>query len=342
MGTALTMVALAAPAAVADVEPNGAVFTPEGPIFGGQDIQGAVGPGDTDDWYVFHVEGAHQLHLRSPHIALSPGGGQGPTSTACVSVQLTNANGMAIPSDFTSGPGESTFYVHAFQSGFKGCSIHAEYSFRVDPAGALVPGPGKLPIKGTAEANDSRSTAGGPLIAGAWYHSELETANDRDWLRFYVRPGTRRIDVRSVAYGSPCDTHEVTLRSARGSELASYTGTSGTIAHFVHRPRGGARLYVEIVNGAPSLAAAEACVRSATVVQVGPEEAIMSAAEVKRGCVDGRKAARRGARRVAIVKRAIVRAQARGAATGQLRRALRREQRKLRRSRGLVGAYCSR
>ncbi|MDP9133444.1 MAG: hypothetical protein M3N56_01295 [Actinomycetota bacterium] len=92
------------------------------------------------------------------------------------------------------------------------------YSFRIDPAAALTSRPG-APIKGTAEPNDTRSTAGGPLVPGAWYYSTLETVNDEDWLRFYVRPG---------------------LQSS--------------------------------------------CVRSATVVRVAPDDAIMSAAEVKRAC----------------------------------------------------------
>ncbi|HEX2071742.1 MAG TPA: hypothetical protein VHF90_08875 [Thermoleophilaceae bacterium] len=341
VGALLLGTAAAAPAALADVEPNGAVFMAEGPIFGGQDIQGTVGPADTDDWYVFHVDGAHQLHLTSAQLT-GPGSTQGGTFGSCASAELTNANGSRIPSDFTSDSGESTFYVHVWQANFIGCQADAGYRFRVDPAAAVVTGPGKLPIKGTAEPNDSRATAGGPLVAGAWYHSELETANDSDWLRFYVRPGTRRVDVQTVVYGAFCATHEVTLRSARGRELTSYIGTRGTIAHLLHRPRGGARLYVEIVNGALSLTGADSCIRSATVVQVGPEEAIMSAAEVKQGCADARRATRRNARRVVADERALARAAARGAATGQLRRKLRRDLRGLRRSRGLVAAYCSR
>jgi hypothetical protein len=334
----LLLGAALAPGAFADTEPNGAVFSPEGPIVGGQDVEGTVGPGDQDDWYVFHVDGIHQLHLTWAQLPQNPG--QGGVFPACVSVELTDADGSPIPADFTSGPGESTFHVHVSQPDFQVCPPTTQYRFRVDPAAALVTGPGKLPVKGTAEPNDRRSMAGA-LVPGAWYHSELETVNDQDWLRLYVRPGSRRVDVQAVVYGPFCGTHEVTLTDARGNDLSSFTGTRETIAHLVDRPRGPARLYVQVVNGASSSMSASACVHSATVIQVGPEASIMSAAEVKQACSDGRTATRRSARRVAADRRALARAEARGRATGKLRRKLARDQRALKRSRRAVSAYCS-
>jgi hypothetical protein len=343
-GVAWTLLLLgAAPAALADTEPNGAVFMPEGPIAGGQDVEGTVDPGDRDDWYALHVDGVHQLHLTWTQ--LPPEGSsdvQGPVFPACVSVELTNANGSPIPPDFTSGRGASTFHVHVFQSGSQFCPSPTRYRFRVDPAEALVSGPGALPIKGTAEPNDSRSSAGGPLAPGAWYHSELETVNDQDWLRLYVRPGTRRVDVQAVVYGPQCWSHEVKLRGARGAELSSSIGSREVVSHLTRRTRGGARLYVQIANGASTSPSSSGCVHAATVIQVAPEKAIMSAAEVREGCRDARTAARRSARRVAVRKRAIAAGKARGAATGKLRRKLKLDRRALKRSRRLVSAYCSR
>jgi hypothetical protein len=323
-----------APAALADTEPNSLIFMAEGPIAGGQDVAGTVGPGDLHDWYVLHVEGVHQLHLTSPQLPHSQGG-----APSCARVELTNANGTPIAADFTSGPDESTFHVHVQSNSFS-CFSAAPYSFRVDPAPALVSGPGKPPVKGTAEPNDTRPTAGGPLSPGAWYYSTLETVNDQDWLRFYVRPGVRRVDVQTVVYGPPCDYHEVTLRSARGAELASAVDIRETVAHLTHRQRGPARLYVQIGAGpAPSLQTS--CVRSSTVVRVAPDDAIMSRAEVNRACVEGRSAARRDTRRVAAGRRAIARAELRGAATARLRAKLRRDRRALKRSNAAVSAYCS-
>lgn len=339
VGVVLLGGGMAAPGALADVEPNSAIFTAETPIAGGQDVHGTVGPGDTDDWYAVHIEGAHQLHLTSPQLAPAPGDQLMPR---CVSVELTNGNGSPLPADFTSDEGESTFYVHAFQPDFQTCPPSTAYSFRLDPAEALVTGPGKPPIKGTAEPNDKRSTAGGPLAPGAWYHSELETANDQDWLRLYVRP-RRRVDVQAVVYGPQCSTHEVTLRDARGRELTSFSGTRETIGHLVNRSSRGTRLYVQIRAENPiSFGEVGFCVHAATVIQVTPEEAVMSAADVRKGCRAAGAATRRNTRRVAAGKRALARALARGTATGQLRRKLRRDQRALRRSRGLVAAYCSR
>lgn len=328
-----------APAALADNEANGAVFMAEGPIAGGQDVTGTVGPGDEDDWYVFHVEGAHQLHLTSPQLARGSDPGPGMTPPPCVSVELTDEDGSPIPPDFTSESGASTFHVHVFQPEFQSCFSAVPYSFRIDPAAALVSRPG-APIKGTAEPNDTRSTAGGPLVPGAWYYSTLETVNDEDWLRFYVRPG-RRVDVRAVVYGQRCDYHEITLRGAGGGELASSRSTYETVAHLTHRQHGPARLYVQIATGpVPSLQSS--CVRSATVVRVAPDDAIMSAAQVKRACADGRSSTRRNKRLVAADNRAILRTAARGGATGGLVRKLERDRRALRKSSAAVSAYCSR
>jgi hypothetical protein len=308
-------------------------------IVGGQDVAGAVGPGDGDDWYVLHVEGVYQLHLTSPQLAPAPGQG-GPFPPPCATVELTNAEGSPIPADFTTSPGTSSFHVHAVHRESPSCQSATPYSFRVDPAVALVTGPGKLPVKGTAEPNDSRSTAGGPLAPGAWYYSTLETVNDEDWLRLYVRPGIHRVDVQAVVYGPPCGFHEIALRSARGRELATSTGTYEKVAHLKHRQRGPARLYVEIANGLlPTIQSA--CVRAATVVRVAPDDAIMSAAEVKQGCKAGRSATRRNKRRVAADKRAIASAEARGTATSALRAKLKRDRRALRRSSAAVSAYCS-
>lgn len=344
---ALACTALGASSATADSEPNGAVFMAEGPIAGGQEISGMLGGADRDDWYVFHVEGVHQLHLTggqtlpgySP-LTPPPPGPETLALPACATVELTDANGRPIPRDFTSSAGTSTFYVHASMPAFAPCAT-TSYSFRIEPAAAVVPGPGKLAIKGTGEPNDSRATAGGPLTPGAWYHSELETANDRDWLRFYVRPGRHAVEVQAVVYGTDCPSHRVELKNSRGADLGGYVGSGATISNFGQRVRGaGTRLYLAIGSGEPSTSSA--CVRSATVVQVGPEDAIMSAAEVRRACVEGRAAKRRASRAVNASRRALARAKARGQATGAPRRKLKRKRAALRKAGAGVSAYCSR
>jgi hypothetical protein len=344
---ALACAGLGASSATADGEPNGAVFMAEGPIAGGQEIAGMLGGADRDDWYVFHVEGVHQLHLTggqtlpgySP-LAPPPPGPETSSLPACATVELTDADGKPIPRDFTSRAGTSTFYVHASMPAYAPCAT-TSYSFQVAPAAAVVTGPGKLAIKGTGEPNDSRATAGGPLAAGAWYHSELETANDRDWLRFYVRPGNHDINVRAVVYGADCPTHRVELQSSRGADLGGYVGSGATISNVGHRVRGaGTRLYISIRSGQNGTS--PDCVRSATVVQVGPEEAIMPASEVRQACVDGRTAKGRASRAVKASRRALARAKARGQATGAPRRKLKRNRAALRKAGAGVAAYCSR
>ena len=345
---AISTAAFTAPAAPADAEPNGAVFMAEGPIAGGQEIRGTLDGADRDDWYVFHVEGVHQLHLTGGQTlpGETPANQTGPFAqplsvAACATVELTDADGKPIPRDFTSRDGQSTFYVHASLPPFGACST-TPYGFRIDPAEGVVTGPGKLAIRGTGEPNDSRASAGGPLTAGAWYHSGSS------------RPRTTATGCASTCgrddTGSRCrrwcmePTAPATgwsCRSSRGADLGGYVGSGATISSFGQRVRGaGARLYIAIRSGAAS--SSSVCVRSATVVRVGPEEAIMSAAEVREACAGGRTAKGRASRAVNAARRALARARAHGRATGAPRRRLQRNRAALRRASAGVSAYCSR
>lgn len=328
----------AAPVASADVEPNGTIFEAEGPIVGGQDIQGALGPRDRHDWYVLHVEGSHQLHLTSPQTE-SPFGG-------CIAVALTDEDGVPVGNDYTSPAGKSTFYVYVgpVERPIETCWADQSYSFRIDPAHALVDGPGRRPFSRTAEPNDVRSQAGGPLVGGIWYQSVLETANDVDWLRFYTHPKAREIDVQTVVHGPDCLRplrHRTLLRSASGRVLASSVGSHDTIRHFVRERAGGQRFYISSDSNGVSPYAVP-CIGSATTVRVMPADAVMTATEVREGCADGRRSARRAKRKAARDKRALARARARGTATRALRRKLKRDRRALKAGRKLVSAYCAR
>lgn len=331
IGTACAVLAAAAfvPAlAVADVEPNNSVFDPEGPLVGGQDYSGTLSSGNRDDWYVFYTDGVQQLHLASPQA-----GGQ-----ACINVRLTDANGRPIAPDYTSGAGTSRFFVHASSSPppfGPACPAEMSYSFRVDSTGTLGPGPGKLPVKGTREPNETLADAGGPLVAGTWYFSRLETVNDHDWLHFYVRPGAGPVDVETVTFGGEaCAGHHLFLTNARGDELNTSVRQRGVIEHLTTTVgRSGAKLFVHSFG--PTLSN---CVGASAVVKVGPDDAIMTKAQVRATCAKARRDVRRHVRRVAADKRAIARAD--GAPSRGQKRRLASDRRKLKSARRLVGGYC--
>ncbi len=320
---ALLVAGLVPVAARADVEPNDVVFAPEGPIAGGQAYGGTLGPSDSEDWYVLYVEGVRQLHLIETHSA-----------PHCATVRLTDGDGQPIASDYTSPPGTTRFFVQARRNDSGFCP-GATYSFRVEPAVALVTGPGRLPVRGVAEPNDTRGDASGPLLPGTWYYGTLETVNDEDWLSFYVRPRTRRVDVEMVAPGSAC-LRDVSLRSASGRVLDSSTGggsLAGTIAHLTHRVGGGARLFTRAVGSG-----ADACIGSPVAIKAGPDDAVMSKTEVRTACAQGRRGNRRWARRVAADLRRIARSD--GDVPRGLRRQLARDRRKLKQARRLISVYC--
>jgi hypothetical protein len=318
--------AIGAPAAAtAEAEPNNAIFDPEGPIVGGQTYSGIVSATDPNDWYVLYVDGTHQVHLTA----------SATNTDSCMSVRLTNSDGKPIPPDYTTPTGVTQLFVRAERNEFGyGCATDLAYTFKLDPAAAIFPGPGKLPIKGTQEPNDSLGEAGGPLLPGAWYFTHLETFNDVDWLHFYVRPNGRRVDVKTVTYGgSACTSHSLALLDRTGAELPSTRTERGLIGHLYFTGRRGARLYVRALGRQQ-----EGCVGTATVVQVTPEEAIMTAAEARSACARARKARRKWTRAVNADKRAIARAGddvPRG-----LRRKLARDRRKLATARYQIRNYC--
>lgn len=322
----LAVAALAPAVAQADVEPNNSVIDPEGPLLSGtQGQSGTLNSSDRDDWYVFYVDGVHQLHLTHPVTVL-------PT---CWSVTLTDADGQRIPANYTSPAGTTRFFVHvSFAPTFDRCASGESYSFNIEPGAALVPGPGKLPIKGTREPNETLAEAGGPLVPGSWYFSRLETVNDHDWLHFYVRPGAGQADVETVTYGGEdtCDGQVLSLTNSRGRALRTSTQTRGAIEHLTVNVGRGAHLFVHSFGLND-----DGCVGASAVVQVGPKEAIMSRAEVRAACGKGRRVARRAQRQVAAVKRAIARS---GEASRGQRRELASERRKLKSGRRLVSVYC--
>jgi hypothetical protein len=319
----LAIGALAPAVAGADAEPNNAVFAPEGPIVGGQDVAGTVSHADPDDWYLVYVEGVHQLHLTSP---------QG-TTGYCPWITLTNSDGTPIPSDYTSPSGTTAYFVHVSRPLFANCPGELSYSFRVDPAVGVVAGPGKLPVKGIREPNETLDDAGGPLAPGAWYVSRLDTANDHDWLHFYARPGAGRVDVQAVTLGTPaCTDPHLFLTNARGDEVASGAQTPGAIGHLTYDAGRGAKLFLH------SMGSRAGCVGASVVWQVGPKEAVMTRAEVRATCSKGRGDVRRWTRRVAADKRAIARAD--GAPSRAQRRKLAGDRRKLKAARRLVVVYC--
>jgi hypothetical protein len=328
IGTACVVLAMAAllPAlAAADVEPNNSVIDPEGPLLlGTHDQHGTLSASDRDDWYVLYVEGVQQLHLRVPQ-TFAP---------VCWSATLTNADGQPIASDYTSPPGTTRFFVHV-STPLNACSSGESYSFGIEPGAALVAGPGKLPVKGTREPNETLAEAGGPLAPGSWYFSTLETVNDHDWLQFYARPGAGQVDVEVVTYGGDdaCHGHVLSLTGPRGTALRTRSQTRGAIEHLTVNARRGAHLFVHSFGLADG-----GCVGASAVVQVGPQDAIMSRAEARATCSKGRRAARSSLRRVAAGKRAIARAD--GSPSRAQKRRLASDRRKLKNARRLAAIYC--
>jgi hypothetical protein len=320
---ALAATVLAPASGAADVEPNSSIFQPEGPVLETGPFTGTLSSSDADDWYVFHVNGVNQLHLKG---ALA--------KPECGTLRLTDRDGKPIASDFTSSPGVHRYFVRASLNVFGPCA-ETSYTFTVEPLTALVEGPGKLPFLGTGEPNDTRDEASGPLGPNAWHFSALETVNDVDWLRFYARPGRQRVQIEIAAYGSPCFGRQVNLTDANGVGIATGVPTQdGTLARLGYSSPRAQRLFVHIAGNGT-----EECIGAKTVLGVGPASAVYSPSEVRSACAAARRNERVLRRRVAAVRRAL--AHIGKPAPSRLVRKLRRDKRKLREARRLQRVYCS-
>jgi hypothetical protein len=246
--------------AQADVEPNDYIYNAEGPISGGTKISGTIAAGDLGDDYVFYVNGVQQIHLT------------GPADNGCTYAELRDTDGHDLPSDFTTPTGVNRYLVavYYYDNDWSCSSSNGyAYSFQVDPAGAVVTGPGRLGITETAEPNEDIAHAWGALAAGTWYSQRLETCNDSDWFVVYTAPGVHQLDIQAteVTRSSGCYA-DVQLRDANGESLDYTSPEVEHIGHISYTSSDAQVLYV--VRSTTD----SDCVGDSSLIQVGPADAI--------------------------------------------------------------------
>lgn len=180
---AVCLLLAGAAVASADVEPNDVISQAEGPIAGGVAVTGTFGAPDDFDYYVFYVQGQQQIHLQQT----MPDG--------CIAT-LLDTDGGTLPDDFTTPTGTNRYFVVVGRRyDFNDCT-GASYSFRIDPASAVVAGPAiDRSFVQTGEPNESPAQAIGPLAGGVNYRGSIDTNNDQDWFSFFVAPGVHQVDI---------------------------------------------------------------------------------------------------------------------------------------------------
>ncbi len=217
----LAAVGVPAATALADTEPNDALVQAEGPISGGTDIKGTLGTRDDVDWYVFYVQGQQQIHLTSS--AKSAG-------SYCGAVSLYDTDGSGVSDDFTTPPGTNRYFAQVSdESSF--CPTSTNYTFKVDPGGAVVSGPSIQRAQGTGEPNETADQPAGPLSQGTPYSGSIDTSNDEDWFFFYTAPGTHPVDL--AVTGPALDNCSVyaSLKGPNGDEIQSVNQDSNSVSH---------------------------------------------------------------------------------------------------------------
>jgi hypothetical protein len=255
---ALLALAVLAPVARADSEPNDALAQAEGPLASGH-FNGHLAPSDSD-WYVFYIQGQQQLHLDVSAPA--------DTDDDCVRATLLDTDGRELSSDYTTAPGTNRYFVVVNNN----CSSDAfDYTVTITPGSALVNGPAMPTPTPTGEPNESSAQAAGPLAGGVTYSGSIDTDNDEDWFFFYTTPGTHQLDLVATNPAlDSCDFFDganVTLyRDGSSESLGSTSPDSNTIGHVRVTVTGADRFLVQVTGGG--------CLGAHWQFRVDPPEAV--------------------------------------------------------------------
>jgi hypothetical protein len=257
---AVLCIAALAPAAVAqaDTEPNNALVQAEGPISGGVTVAGSLGAPDDEDWYVFYVQGQQQIHLTST---------PDKTNTNCGNVYLTDTDGQSVADDFTTPPGTNRYFARV--SNFSSYCQNTSYTFKLNPAAALVSGPATKQAQPTGEPNETKDQPAGPLEGGVPYSGSLDTSNDEDWFYFYTAPGAHPVDV--AVTGPALDGCNVyyTVYGPGGDEIGSGVQDSNRVSHVTFTAPDAARYLVQMYHS-------NDCIPAHWQLEIGPADSLTS------------------------------------------------------------------
>lgn len=344
VGIVATLLAVAAPAAVADVEPNDGITQAEGPLAGATIYRGVLSTDNDVDWYSFYVAGQTQLDIAVTIPADSPCGGW------FDEIAFRDADGASISTiepdvnttehiRYTTPPGINRYFLVA-----DACSGY-RYQFRIDPGAAVVAGPGIVVPAPTGEPNETADQAFGPLLGATSYAGRIETQNDDDWFYFFT-VGPTALDVAVTGTASTCSPYARLYSAAdTDSSLASASIDLNQTDHLTYTAGGAAKYLIEVEG--------DGCIDAAYQLRVDPGNALAPAlpaaapapAPIVRPrpglrCLRARSGVRRwrGALRRTRAKLHVVE-------TRHARRALRRkaaaQRRTLRRAKDRVTIYCS-
>ncbi|MDO8185166.1 hypothetical protein Q5424_06160 [Conexibacter sp. JD483] len=348
---ALTAAAGAAPTASADTEPNDGITQVEGPLGGGVTYAGGITTANDSDWYFVYVQPQTQLDIS----LTTPG--ESPCNYYDASrLTLRTSDGGSIASTVAARnetshiryttPAALTRYLLQLDADCTGGS----YRFRLDPATAVVSGPGLPAPLPAPEPNESAGQAYGPLSGGTPYAGTIDTQNDVDWFWFYSA-GPYAYDLTLTGVGGGC-SDDVDARLYADGSSSSIDGLSAypnTVSHLVRTAPGFARYLIEVTG----------CQGAAYRVQLDPGTAIALAPpapppappaavpapkpkpkpKASKRCRTARAGQVRWSRAIAKSRRQLRRVSTRSARR-KLKRKLAAQQRTLRRASDRVTIYC--
>jgi hypothetical protein len=262
VATALVAMALAAPAANADREPNDGITQVEGPVGGGVTYSGAIGTVNDWDWYFFYATSQTQLDISLTTPGDSPSG--------CSSrLELRTTNGYFVD-DISAGRNATTHLRYTTAVGtnryllvLRGCD-NTRYQFRIDPGAAIVSGPAPVVPTPTGEPNEFAAQAIGPLAPSTPYLGSLDTQNDIDWFYFHTA-GPFGFDLSLIAAGAgSCSVSAVLYQGDGSSFVDDVSAKANTIAHLLTTAPGAATYWIKVTG----------CTGDAYHLQLDPPSAI--------------------------------------------------------------------
>ena len=230
-------------AASADVEPNDGITQTEGPLRGGTVYAGTLFSDNDSDWYAFYDNGQTQLDVAVTTPADSP---------CDAVVQLRDTDGGFVDEAeadqdttehilYTTPPGSARYLIRVYP----GCA-GTKYQFRLDPAAAIVDGPGRQGATPTGEPNETAGQAAGPMGGGAQYSGAIQTSNDSDFFFFYTS-GNQPFDL-AVTTTDGCSADVRLFEEDGESDALTASPSVDSTEHIRVTPPGPRRYVIEVTG----------------------------------------------------------------------------------------------
>jgi hypothetical protein len=246
--------------AAGEFEPNDHMWTATGPL-APMPYKGTLETQQDDDWYWLQLAGQQQITFSGKFL-------NDQCSGSSTEATLRNQHGVELAdfSDilretgevqefhYTTPPSSEAFYVEVEAFSESEDNAGCEYEFSITPSTAYAPAGPAPPILSTAEPDNFKNSAHGPISGDLVYGGTIDDDNDVDQLYMKLK-SNQRVTLELEPYrctGAGGGGIEARL-TPTGAELLENELSSNSVDyrdHMSFQSYGGNRIYVAIKGGA--------------------------------------------------------------------------------------------